>query len=216
MATAEPATWLRDPAAIYRLSFARVRAETRLDDRPPGERAIALRVVHACAMPEIAAALVFAGDPWRAGRQALQAGGAVLADCAMVEAGLDRSRLPPGASVRCTLREPEVAALAQTLATTRSAASVELWRPWLQDAVVVIGNAPTALFQLLDRLRDWPERPAAILAFPVGFVGAAESKQALLDAGLDVPFVTLPGRQGGSAMAAAALNALLHDPEPVA
>lgn len=213
MATAEPATWLRDPAAIYRLSFARVRAETRLDDRPPGERAIALRVVHACAMPEVAAALVFSGDPWHAGRQALVAGAAVLADCAMVEAGIDRGRLPPGAEVRCTLRDPQVTDLARSLATTRSAAAVELWRPWLQGAVVVIGNAPTALFQLLDRLRVWPERPAAILAFPVGFVGAAESKQALVEAGLGVPFVTLPGRLGGSAMAAAACNALLHEPD---
>lgn len=216
MATAETSSWLRDPAAIYRLSFARIRAETRLDDRPPGERAIALRVVHACAMPEIAASLVFSGDPWRAGREALAAGGTVLADCAMVEAGIDRRRLPAGVSIRCTLREPEVSSLAEALATTRSAAAVELWRPWLHGAVVVIGNAPTALFQLIERLRQWPERPAVILAFPVGFVGASESKQALLDAALGVPFVTLPGRLGGSAMAAAACNALLNEPEPAA
>ena len=121
-------------------------------------------------------------------------------------------RLPAANPIVLTLDDERTAALAADLATTRSAAAVELWRPHLAGAVVAIGNAPTALFHLLDRLRDWPERPAAILAFPVGFVGAAESKEALIESGLDMPWVTLRGRRGGSAMAAAAVNALLVDP----
>ena len=142
----------------------------------------------------------------------LQAGGPVIVDARMVAAGIMADRLPRGAEILLTLDDPRVRGLAGALATTRSAAAVELWRPRLAGAVVAIGNAPTALFHLLDRLRDWPERPAAILAFPVGFVGAAESKDALIAAGLEIPWLTLRGRRGGSALAAAAVNALMVDP----
>jgi precorrin-8X/cobalt-precorrin-8 methylmutase len=128
----------------------------------------------------------------------------------MVRSGVTSDRLPAGNEVRLTLRDERTAGLAAQLGTTRSAAAVELWRPWLDGAVVAIGNAPTALFHLLERLRTWPERPAVVLAFPVGFVGAAESKEALIASRLDVPWLTLRGRRGGSAMAAASVNALLH------
>ena len=131
----------------------------------------------------------------------------------MVAAGIMTGRLPAANPVRMLLDDPAAPALAAELGTTRSAAAVELWRPYLEGAVVAIGNAPTALFHLLERLESWPERPAAILAFPVGFVGAAESKEALIAAeGLDVPWITLKGRRGGSALAAAAVNALLVGP----
>ena len=153
----------------------------------------------------------FAGTDRRsapAGR-ALRAGACVLADCEMVADGVIRTRLPAANTVLCSLNDPRTREIQQRERTTRSAAAVELWRDHLPGSVIAIGNAPTALFRLLETLTDAPElRPAAILAFPVGFVGAAESKLALVEAGLDIPFVTLLGRRGGSAMAAAAVNAL--------
>ena len=201
---------LRDPTAIYARSFELIRAEVALERFPPSLHAMVLRLVHACGMPDIAADLVWHGDPAQAGRDALAQGAAVLVDAAMVRAGVMEGRLPAGNAVRLTLGDERIAGLAAGIGTTRSAAAVELWRPYLEGAVVAIGNAPTALFHLLERLRTWPERPAVILAFPVGFVGAAESKEALIASGLGIPWLTLRGRRGGSAMAAAAVNALLH------
>ncbi|MFO1047172.1 MAG: precorrin-8X methylmutase [Geminicoccaceae bacterium] len=201
------ADYLRDPQAIYARSFALIRAEVALDRFPPSLHGMVLRLVHACGMADIAAELAWHGDAAGAARAALRAGAPVIVDARMVAAGIMADRVPT--EVLLTLDDPRTRELATAQATTRSAAAVELWRPRLHGAVVAIGNAPTALFHLLDRLREWPERPAAILAFPVGFVGAAESKQALIDSGLDVPWLTLRGRRGGSALAAAAVNALL-------
>ena len=172
--------YLRDPAAIYARSFDLIRAEVALDRFPRPLHAMVLRLVHACGMPDIAPDLSWHGDPAQAGRDALARGAVVLVDAAMVRAGVMLDRLPAGNEVRLTLGDERTAALAVQLGTTRSAAAVELWRPCLEGAVVAIGNAPTALFHLLERLQVWPERPAAILAFPVGFVGAAESKEALV------------------------------------
>ncbi|MFO1039157.1 MAG: precorrin-8X methylmutase [Geminicoccaceae bacterium] len=205
----ESFAYLRDPAAIYARSFELIRAETPLGHLPPSLHPLAIRLVHACGMPEIAADLVWQGDVAAACRTALAEGAPILCDSRMVEAGIMADRLPSGSRTLVTLADPRVPELAARLETTRSAAAVELWREHLQGAVVAIGNAPTALFHLLERLAVWPERPAAILAFPVGFVGAAESKAALAETDLDVPFVTLLGRCGGSAMAAAAVNACL-------
>jgi precorrin-8X/cobalt-precorrin-8 methylmutase len=202
--------YLRDPAAIYARSFALIRGEVALDRFPPALHGMVLRLIHACGMPDIAPELSWHGDPAQAGRDALDRGATVLVDAAMVRSGVTSDRLPAGNEVRLTLRDERTAGLAAQLGTTRSAAAVELWRPWLDGAVVAIGNAPTALFHLLERLRTWPERPAVVLAFPVGFVGAAESKEALIASRLDVPWLTLRGRRGGSAMAAASVNALLH------
>jgi precorrin-8X/cobalt-precorrin-8 methylmutase len=200
--------YIRDPREITQRSFEIVRAETDLSALPEDVGEIALRVVHACGMPEIAAELAFGGEVAAAGRSALQAGATVLADCEMVAGGVTRARLPAGNRVVCTLNDPRTPDLARRLGTTRSAAAVDLWDDDLAGAVVAIGNAPTALYRLIERLRDGAPRPAAIIAFPVGFVGAAESKDALIAAGLGVPYLTLRGRRGGSAMAAAAVNAL--------
>lgn len=167
-----------------------------------------MRVVHACGMPEVAAALRFHGDVAAAVRAALAAGGAILADSRMTADAIQPARLPAGAEIVCRIDDPAVRTEAERRGTTRSAAAVQLWRPRLAGAVVVIGNAPTALFELIAVIRDGAPPPAAILAFPVGFVGAAEAKAALI-ADAPAPFVTLPGRRGGSAMAGAALNAIL-------
>ena len=200
--------YIRDPQEITRRSFEIVRAETDLSALPPEVGEIALRVVHACGMPEIAGDLAVAGDLAGAGRKALQRGAPVLADCEMVADGVTLARLPSGNRVLCTLNDARTPALAKTLGTTRSAAAVDLWGDDLGGAVVAIGNAPTALYRLLELLKEGAPAPAVILAFPVGFVGAAESKDALIGAGLKVPYLTLRGRRGGSAMAAAAVNAL--------
>ncbi|HIP77205.1 MAG TPA: precorrin-8X methylmutase [Kiloniellaceae bacterium] len=200
--------YIRDPAEITRRSFEIVRAETDLSALPSDVAEVALRVVHACGMPEIAGDLASAGSLVAAGRGALQAGRPVLADCRMVADGITRSRLPSDNAVICTLGDTRTPALAKTLSTTRSAAAVDLWEKDLKGAVVAIGNAPTALYRLMEHLRSGAPRPAAILAFPVGFVGAAESKEALIAADLGIPYLTLRGRRGGSAMAAAAVNAL--------
>jgi precorrin-8X/cobalt-precorrin-8 methylmutase len=206
-----PLDYLRDPGAIAARSFALANELSDLSALPPGLRPLTLRLVHACGMPEIAPDIAFAGDAVAAGRAALAAGATVLCDARMVEVGILWDRLPPACRTFCGIDDQRTRKLAEDLRTTRSAAAVELWRPHLDGAVVAIGNAPTALFHLLERLAEWPERPAAILAFPVGLVGAAESKSALIEAGLEVPYVTLRGRFGGSALAAAAVNALLLD-----
>ncbi|MEM9012013.1 MAG: precorrin-8X methylmutase [Pseudomonadota bacterium] len=200
--------YLRDPAEIYRRSFATVEAEAALDHLPEALRPVAIRLIHACGMVDLAPDLRATADAAEVGRAALARGAPILCDCEMVAAGIIRRRLPSANPVRVTLNAVEVPALAEQLGTTRSAAAVELWRPEIAGAIVAIGNAPTALFRLLERLdAGWP-RPALILGFPVGFVGAAESKAALAADPRGIPFVTLLGRRGGSAMAAAAVNAL--------
>jgi precorrin-8X/cobalt-precorrin-8 methylmutase len=205
----EAPSYLRDPAAIYRESFAIIRREARLADLPPDIADIAVRLIHACGMTDIAVDLAFTPDVAVRARAAVAAGAPIFCDSAMVVAGIMRARLPARNEVICALSDPRVPALAKALGTTRSAAAVELWTERLDGALVAIGNAPTALFHLLWLLGGGGPRPAAILAFPVGFVGAAESKQALIDAGFYIPYLTLKGRRGGSALAAAAVNALL-------
>ena len=200
--------YLRDPAEITRRSFEIVRAEADLAALPAALAAVAVRLVHACGMPDIVAELAWRPGVAEQARAALSSGAPVLADCRMVADGVIRERLPAQNPVLCTLDDPEVPALARSLGTTRSAAALELWHDDLSGAVVAIGNAPTALYRLLELLAEGAPRPAAILAFPVGFVGAAESKEALIAAGLEVPYLTLRGRRGGSALAAAAVNAL--------
>lgn len=198
----------RDPAAIYRASFATVRAEADLHRLPADLRPLAVRLIHACGMVDIAGDLAFSADVAARANAALNAGAPVFCDATMVAAGVIRRYLPAQNDVICTLDDPAVPELAKELATTRSAAAIELWRERIEGSVVAIGNAPTALFHLLERLdAGWP-RPAAILGFAVGFVGAAESKQELVDNPRGVPFVALKGRRGGSAMASAAVNAL--------
>ena len=197
-----------DPARIYAQSFATVRAEARLDRFDPLTEHMAVRLIHACGMVEVADRLAFSPNAVAAGRDALRAGAPVLCDCEMVASGVIRRGLPAGNDVICTLNTPEVPQLAATIGTTRSAAAVELWRDRIEGAVVAIGNAPTALFHLLELLDDgWP-RPALILGFPVGFVGAAESKAELAANPRGCDFVALRGRRGGSAIASAAVNAL--------
>lgn len=199
-------TYLRDPAAIYRQSFAAIRAETDLSRFPASLHPLVLRLVHTAGDPAIAADLVWSEGAVEAGRAALGKGAPVLADARMVEAGIIRRYLPRDNAVLCTLDGTED--LARRLGTTRSAAAVERWRPHLDGAVVAIGNAPTALFHLLEMIAAGAPRPAIVLGFPVGFVGAAESKAALAANGLFLPHVALAGRRGGSALAAAAVNAL--------
>ena len=204
--------YLRDPQEITRRSFEVVRGECDLSGLAPAESALAVRLVHACGMPDILAELAWggrgSGGVVAAGHGALAAGAPILVDARMVAEGVTRAFLPTGNAVLCTLQDPGVAERAKAQGTTRSAAALEAWRPRLGGAVVAIGNAPTALFRLLELLREGAPRPAAILAFPVGFVGAAESKEALIASGLEIPYVTLRGRRGGSALAAAAVNAL--------
>lgn len=200
--------YLRDPEEITRRSFEIVRAEADLSALPAPLADVAVRLVHACGMPDIVAELAWRPEVAAAGRDALAAGAPILADCHMVADGVNAQRLPANNPVICRLDDPEVPALARSLETTRSAAAVDLWADDLAGALVAIGNAPTALFRLLELLVEGAPRPAAVLAFPVGFVGAAESKEALIAAGLEVPYLTLRGRRGGSALAAAAVNAL--------
>jgi precorrin-8X/cobalt-precorrin-8 methylmutase len=203
-------SYLRDPAEIYRESWRAVAAATDLSGVPPDLHAIALRIVHAAADPSLAALLRASTGAVAAARQALAAGAPILCDAEMVASGITRRFLHAKNAVHCSLNDPTVPALAERLATTRAAAAVELWRPHLAGAVVAIGNAPTALFHLLDLLRDSAPRPAAVLGFAVGFVGAEEAKAALM-AQTTVPWIALAGRRGGSALAAAAVNALAHD-----
>ncbi|BBF92601.1 precorrin-8X methylmutase [Blastochloris tepida] len=203
----------KDGAAIYVRSFSIIRAEARLGRFDADEERVAVRVIHACGMVEVADDIVFARGFAASARAALQAGAPILCDARMVAEGITRSRLPARNPVICTLGDPRVPGLAEELGTTRSAAALELWRPNLGGAVVAIGNAPTALFRLLEML-DEPgiDPPAAVIGMPVGFVGAAESKEALLDQGR-VPAVVVRGRRGGSAMTAAAVNAVACDRE---
>ncbi|WP_200339995.1 precorrin-8X methylmutase [Rhodovibrio sodomensis] len=203
--------YLRDPKAIYAESFRQVREASDLSRVPADLESVALRLVHACGMPELLDDLVWSDALAAAARQALADGAPVLADCRMVAEGVIRSRLPADNAVICTLQDPRVPDRAAELGTTRSAAAVDLWGDRLAGAVVAVGNAPTALFRLLELLAEGAPKPAAILGFPVGFVGAAESKQALSQGGHGVPYLALKGRKGGSALAAAAVNALASE-----
>jgi precorrin-8X/cobalt-precorrin-8 methylmutase len=205
---AEPLAYLRDGAAIYERSFAIIRAEADLAAFSQEEADIVVRMIHACGLVEAARHIVFGGDLVGAARRALLAGAPILCDAEMVAHGVTRARLPARNEVVCTLRDARVPALAAKLGTTRSAAALDLWAETLAGSVVAIGNAPTALFRLLELLAAGGPRPAAILGIPVGFVGAAESKEALAAHPQGVPWLIVRGRMGGSAMTAAAVNAL--------
>jgi precorrin-8X/cobalt-precorrin-8 methylmutase len=200
--------YLRDGAAIYQRSFAIIRAEADLDRFSPEEADVAVRMIHACGLVEAARHIVFGGGVVRAARAALASGAPILCDAEMVAHGITRARLPAQNEVICTLNDPRVRALAQSLGTTRTAAAIDFWGEKLAGGIVAIGNAPTALFRLLELLDAGAPRPAAILGIPVGFVGAAEAKDALMENPRGVPFLVVRGRLGGSAMAAAAVNAL--------
>jgi precorrin-8X/cobalt-precorrin-8 methylmutase len=204
----ERIAYLRDGAAIYERSFAIIRAEADLTRFTAEEADVAVRMIHACGLVEAAASIVLGGGLVAAARRALRAGAPLLCDAEMVAHGITRARLPAANEVICTLNDPRVPALAQSLATTRTAAAIDLSRDKLAGAVVAIGNAPTALFRLLELIDAGAPKPAAILGVPVGFVGAAEAKEALLQNPRGVPFLAVRGRLGGSAMAAAAVNAL--------
>jgi len=203
-----PHVYETDGAAIYLRSFAMIRAEADLARFTPEEEVVVVRMIHAAGMVDLARHVRFTPGMATAARAALEAGAPILCDARMVSEGITRPRLPAGNAVICTLHDPSVPDLARAMATTRSAAAVELWRPHLAGAVVAIGNAPTALFHLLNMLAD-PDcpRPAAIIGCPVGFVGAAESKAALL-ADAPAPALVVEGRLGGSAITVAAVNAL--------
>lgn len=201
--------YLRDPAAIYRRSFELVAEACNLGALAPGDQPVAARIVHSCGMPDIVGDLRFGGDVGAAVRAAVTAGRPVVVDSRMTANAIHSAALPAGARVVCGLDDPDVTAHAERLGTTRSAAGIVLLRAELDRAVVVVGNAPTALFALMELMLDNGVRPAAILGFPVGFVGAAESKDALVHHAGDVPFVTVLGRRGGSAMAGGALNGAL-------
>ncbi len=207
-AMSERAPYLRDSAAIYERSFVIIRAEADLSRFSAAEAEIVVRMIHACGVVEVAQHIVFGGDCVAAVRVALSAGAPILCDAEMVARGVTRARLPATNEVICTLNDLRVPALAKKLRTTRTAAALELWRDRLGGAVVAIGNAPTALFRLLDLIDAGASKPAAIVGIPVGFVGAAESKAALAANPRGVPFLTVRGRMGGSAMTAAAINAL--------
>jgi len=200
-------SYLRDGAEIYRRSFATIRAEAELERFGAEEEPVAVRIIHACGLVEAAADLMFSNGAVQAARAALQAGAPIFCDSRMVAMGISRARLPAANPVICTLADPGVAELAARLGNTRSAAAMEFWRDRIGGAVVAIGNAPTALFHLLELLDEGCAAPAVVIGMPVGFVGAAEAKAALIADGR-VPCIVVCGRRGGSAMAAAAVNAL--------
>ncbi|MGA3308539.1 MAG: precorrin-8X methylmutase [Xanthobacteraceae bacterium] len=204
----ERSAYLRDGAAIYERSFAIIRAEADLSRFSAEEAEVAVRMIHACGVVEAAQSIVFGQNLVAAARGALAAGAPILCDTEMVAHGITRARLPADNAVICTLRDPRVPALAEKLGTTRTAAALDFWLDRLPGAVVAIGNAPTALFRLIDLIDAGAPKPAAILGIPVGFVGAAEAKEALAADSRGVPFLIVRGRMGGSAMTAAAVNAL--------
>ena len=207
MSLPETGAYLRDPDAIYRESRRLIEGEADLSRLDNDVRPLAVRLIHACGMTDLIDDLALSSGAVARGRLALQAGAAILCDVEMVARGIIASRLPAGNAVLCRLNDPAVPDLAKTHATTRSAAAVDLWDGHLDNAVVAIGNAPTALFRLLEKLDEIAVRPALVIGMPVGFVGAAESKQALAESGL--PYITVHGRRGGSALAAAGVNALM-------
>jgi precorrin-8X/cobalt-precorrin-8 methylmutase len=205
-------SYIRDGAEIYQNSFAIIRAETNLSRFKANEEKVVVRIVHACGMVDIADDIVMSPTFAASASEALMRGAPILCDAKMVTHGITRSRLPRNNEIICTLDDPTVAGLAAEKGNTRSAAALELWRPHLAGAVVAIGNAPTALFRLLEMFDEGAPLPAAIIGVPVGFVGAAESKEALA-AQARVPFLVVRGRRGGSAMAVAAVNALASERE---
>ncbi|MEG4147347.1 precorrin-8X methylmutase [Microcoleus sp. Pol12B5] len=205
--------YIRDGTEIYTKSFATIRAEADLSSLPPDLESVAVRLIHSCGMTDIVADLAASPGAATAGHNALSAGAPILCDARMVAEGITRKRLPADNPVICTLWHSEIPELARQIGNTRSAAALDLWLDKLQGAVVAIGNAPTALFRLLEMLDAGAPKPALILGFPVGFVGAAESKAELAANSRGVPFITLHGRRGGSAMATAAVNALAKKDE---
>ncbi|WP_415846239.1 precorrin-8X methylmutase [Stutzerimonas zhaodongensis] len=205
--------YIRDGQEIYRRSFATIRAEADLSAIPADMEKLAVRVIHACGMVDIVSDLAFSPGAGAAGRAALHAGAPILCDARMVAEGITRPRLPKNNRVICTLHDDGVPDLAQALGNTRSAAALEHWRVHLEGSVVVIGNAPTALFYLLEMLDAGAPKPALVIGMPVGFIGAAESKDALAADSRGVPYVVVRGRRGGSAMAVAAVNALATEVE---
>jgi precorrin-8X/cobalt-precorrin-8 methylmutase len=208
-----PGRYEKDGAQIYRDSFRTIRSEAALDGLPDDVARVAVRMIHACGMVDLVQDLAVSPNAVKAARTALLAGAPIICDAAMVASGITRPRLPADNEVICTLRDPRVAELAKQLDTTRSAAAIDLWLDRLDGSVVAIGNAPTALFRLLELIRDGAPRPAAILGLPVGFIGAAESKQALAANPLGLEYVVVHGRRGGSAMAVAAVNAIASEQE---
>ncbi|APY85870.1 precorrin-8X methylmutase [Streptomyces alfalfae] len=203
----------KDGAAIYRESFATIRAEADLAGLPADVSQVAVRMIHACGMVDLVRDLAFSPRVIADARKALRDGAPILCDANMVASGVTRKRLPADNEVVCTLADPAVPDLAAQLATTRSAAALELWRDRLEGSVVAIGNAPTALFRLLEMIEAGAPRPAAVLGIPVGFVGAAESKDALAEHSSGLEYLVVRGRRGGSAMAAAAINAIASEAE---
>ncbi|HEY2041660.1 MAG TPA: precorrin-8X methylmutase [Jatrophihabitans sp.] len=205
--------YLRDGAEIYRRSFATIRAEADLTDIPADVATVVVRMIHSCGMTDLASDVAFSPGVVKAGRHALGSGAPILCDAEMVASGITRRRLPADNTVICTLRDPRIPDLARQQNNTRSAAALELWRDHLDGAVVAIGNAPTALFQLLEMIAAGAGRPAAIIGIPVGFIGAAESKQALIANSLGLDYLVVRGRRGGSAITAAAVNAIATESE---
>ncbi|MFE6227114.1 MULTISPECIES: precorrin-8X methylmutase [unclassified Streptomyces] len=203
----------KDGAEIYRRSFATIRAEADLGALPADVATVAVRMIHACGMTDLVRDLAYSPGVVTRARAALQAGAPILCDAQMVASGVTRKRLPADNEVLCALADPAVPGLAAELGTTRSAAALELWRDRLEGSVVAIGNAPTALFHLLEMIAKGAPKPAAVLGIPVGFIGAAESKDALAANDLGLDYLVVRGRRGGSAITAAALNALAHEPE---
>ncbi|MEE1753582.1 precorrin-8X methylmutase [Streptomyces sp. SP18CS02] len=203
----------KDGAEIYRQSFATIRAEADLAGLPADVSQVAVRMIHACGMVDLVRDLAYTPRVVARAREALRAGAPILCDAQMVASGVTRKRLPAGNDVICTLSDPSVPSLAAELGTTRSAAAMELWRHRLEGAVVAIGNAPTALFRLLEMIEAGAPRPAAVIGIPVGFIGAAESKDALAGHPSGLEHLVVRGRRGGSAMAAAAINAIASEAE---
>ena len=206
-------TYLRDGAEIYRRSFATIRAEADLDAFDPVLARTVVRMIHACGMVDLTQDVVASSGFGAAAEAALHAGAPILCDTSMVASGVTRARLPAGNDIVCALSEPRVADLARELDTTRTAAALELWRDRLEGAVAVVGNAPTALFRLLELIEEGAPRPAAVIGVPVGFIGAAESKVALAEHPAALEHLVVHGRRGGSALAAAAVNALAREQE---
>lgn len=204
--------YIHDGAAIYAESFATIRREARLSSFTPAQEKVVVRMIHACGMVEIAPDVIFSPDFTDAAKAALQAGAPILCDAKMVANGITKARMPAKNEIICLLDDPRVPELAKAIGNTRSAAALDLWGERMGGAVVAIGNAPTSLFRLLELVDAGAPRPAAVIGLPVGFVGAAESKEALARHG-QLPYVTLPGRRGGSAMTVAAVNALGSEAE---
>ena len=201
-------TYIREPAEIYRQSFATVKHEAALDALPASIQPVAMRLIHSCGMVDVLEDLEFSSDAAEAGVAALQSGASIFCDVEMVRSGVICRLLPSENELVCTLNDPRVAGHAKAIGNTRSAAAVDFWDDRLDGAVVAVGNAPTALFRLLERILEGSSKPALVIGIPVGFVGAVESKQALAAFGSDLSFITVHGRRGGSAMASAVVNAL--------